>query len=468
MTDVKDTRATTLPGGAGAARGALLSLALGVSATLLVVACAEDIGPKLGEPPVLTTPCHQAACDPVTARCAEVPVADGASCDDHDACTENDHCVAGTCIATQTSCDDGNLCTDDRCDAALGCVTTPNTAPCDDGDHCTTGDVCAAGACTGPGVLACADTDTCTDDRCDPAVGCVNAPKAGLQAMCGALGVQCPAGFVCKDDATCASCDGSELYVPQGRFWMGCNASVDGACAVDETPQHRVVVPAFAIQRTEVTASAYRLCVEAGACERPSEAAGGYGTYDPPERAEHPVTPVNWYQAGDYCAWLDHDGADPWRLCTEAEWEKAARGSCAQHCDRADDDSCCQAAMPTYPWGDDAASCEWAIMDDGGNGCGTGITWPVASRPGAASAYGVLDLAGNVWEWVQDCWHASYKDAPADGSAWNEAACLGDSRVIRGGSFGLGAGDQRASERTYFSGDEAYDYFGFRCCRTLR
>ena len=412
------------------------------AATLCLAGCAEELGPTTLVAPVTATPCHQMACDDVAGTCVEVPVVDGAACDDGDACTSGDRCVAGACVTTPVVCDDANACTTDRCDTALGCVFAATTDPCDDGD-------------------------ACTDDRCDPAVGCVAPPRAGLAGYCDRLGQRCPAGFVCNAGQWCESCDGGELFVPAGRFWMGCNDASDPACSADELPQHRVVVDAFAIQRTEVTADAYRACVEGGGCSVPTTAAGPYGTYGVPEKSDHPVTPVTWYQARDFCAWLDAPSDRPWRLCAEAEWEKAARGSCAVYCDRADDDACCRAAMPVWPWGDEAATCELAIMDDGGNGCGTGVTWPVASRPDVPSAYGVLDLAGNVWEWVQDCWHPDYEDAPADGSAWEGASCGPGGRVIRGGSFGLSASELRASERFFISPDVAYDYYGFRCCRSV-
>ena len=441
--------------------------ALVLSSLPVVAGCTEALGPPALEVPEPTLPCHEVACDPVAQRCVEVPVVDGTTCDDGDACTERDRCVAGVCVSDAVSCDDDNGCTEDSCDAVEGCVHGFTTAACDDGDACTEGDVCQSGACVGL-PFSCDDDEICTADACDPDVGCVNAPLPGLMGACGPLGQPCPEGFVCKDGATCESCAGDELFVPAGRFWMGCNAAIDGSCAADELPQHRVVVDAFAIQRTEVTAEAYAVCVDAGPCSEPTGAAETYGTYGVPEKADHPVTPVSWYQARGYCAWLPTDGPSPWRLCTEAEWEKAARGSCAQRCERADDDACCRVAMPLWPWGDEPASCERAIMDDGGNGCGTGVTWPVASRPDAASAFGALDMAGNVWEWVQDCWHPSYEDAPSDGLAWEEAAgCESGARVIRGGSFGLTGPELRASERYFIAPDVAYDYYGFRCCRSL-
>lgn len=445
------------------------ALALGVVVALGGAACTADGGPPRQEPPVVTAPCHEAVCDPITGVCAETAVADGTACDDGDACTSGDRCMAGSCIRSPVVCDDGNSCTDDSCNSTSGCVFTVNSVTCDDGNACTTGDVCAEGVCTGAAV-ACDDGELCTDDSCDPARGCVYAPRPGLEAPCGGLGVQCPVGFVCQDDALCVSCDGSEHYVPQGRFWMGCNIASDPSCPADEKPEHRVVTGAYVIQPTEVTAGAYAECVVAGGCGEPRATEPAYATYGIEGREENPVTAVTWHDAADYCGWLGADEGKPWRLCTEAEWEKAARGSCAQYCERQDDDACCRAAMPTYPWGDEVATCDRAVMDEGDvgqNGCGSGATSAVGSKPLGVSAFGLLDMAGNVWEWVADCWHADFEDAPKDGSAWVDATCPGDMRVIRGGSFGLGAEDLRATSRTFYRADEAYDFFGFRCCRTI-
>jgi formylglycine-generating enzyme required for sulfatase activity len=437
--------------------------------TLVVGACTADSGPPKLEPPLVTTVCREAVCDPISGLCSEAIVRDGTLCVDGNACTKNDRCISGACLSEPVLCDDRNPCTDDACDPERGCVSTDNTAPCDDGNACTRADTCGEGTCSGVEVT-CDDGDLCTDDRCDPVVGCAFDPRPGLEAPCAGLGVQCPVGFVCTEDSLCVSCDGRQHFVPSGRFWMGCDDVSDPTCPPDEKPVHRVVTDAYVIQPTEVTAEAYAACVEAGACREPRPTEPAYATYGIEGREQHPVTAVTWFDASDYCGWLGSDEGQPWRLCTEAEWEKAARGACVQYCERADDDECCRLAMPTFPWGGEAATCERAVMDEGdvgNNGCGTGVTGPVASKPEGLSKFGLYDMAGNVWEWVADCWHPDFEDAPTNGSAWLEDRCVGDMRVIRGGSFGLGAFDLRATSRTYYRADEAYDFFGFRCCRSI-
>ena len=115
--------------------------------------------------------------------------------------------------------------------------------------------------------------------------------------------------------------------------------------------------------------------------------------------------------------------------------------------------------MQKYPWGDAAATCERAVMADGGDGCGKGATWPVCSKPAGNTAQGVCDMAGNVWEWVQDTYHDSYTDAPADGRAWEAG---GSNRVYRGGSWWNGATWTRAAYRGRVDPSRASGNLGFR------
>jgi len=161
------------------------------------------------------------------------------------------------------------------------------------------------------------------------------------------------------------------VYVPAGEFEMG---SADGSN--DEKPEHRVYLDAFWIDKTEVTNAQYQRCVMAGACKESWYANDANSAGD-----AQPVVGVEHYMAEAYCEWV---GA---RLPTEAEWEKAARGTDGR----------------SYPWGNEEATCEYAVMKDGsGNGCGEDKTWPVGNKPLGASPYGALDMAGNVWEWVAD------------------------------------------------------------------
>ena len=159
--------------------------------------------------------CLAVACDPATGTCLEVPHLEGFLCDDADACTVNEKCGDGVCVAgVAVNCNDGNLCTDDTCDAAFGCVHTPNSAECDDGNLCTVGDACAQEACAG-GELAldCSDGDLCTEDSCDSQAGCVHESKV------------CDDGDLCTLD-TCLPSTGFCIHTVVAVSCGPCTASV--------------------------------------------------------------------------------------------------------------------------------------------------------------------------------------------------------------------------------------------------
>ena len=189
-------------------------------------------------------------------------------------------------------------------------------------------------------------------------------------------------------------------------------------------------------------------------------------------KQDRPVNYVMWDQAEAFCAWKASHTALPWRLCIEAEWEKAARGGCEKTDCNPGDDACCRPAMPTFPWGSQAPSCDSPALavfrEEGYAGCGTGTVWPVGSMPAGASPYGALDMAGNVREWVQDCFHEDYIDAPADGSAREDEPCpLFGARAVRGGSFDFESYAMRASFRMPGEPGVMPPDVGIRCCRSL-
>lgn len=214
-----------------------------------------------------------------------------------------------------------------------------------------------------------------------------------------------------------------------------------GSKEPDEGPVHQVAVKPFEMAKTPVTNKQYKACVDAGACTPPGPACEIYSSAE-----DQPVVCVTWMQAAAFSKWAGG------RLPSEAEWEYAARSA---------------GKARKYPWGDEDATCERAVVADGGYGCGREAAWPVCSKPKGNTDQGLCDMAWNVWEWVQDWYHLSYKGAPADGAAWETPR--GSSRVFRGGSWYQGGADARAASRfTQLGGNELNGYrfdLGFRPAR---
>ena len=224
------------------------------------------------------------------------------------------------------------------------------------------------------------------------------------------------------------------VYVPAGEFLMG---SVEGVGNDDEHPQHTVYLDAYWIDQTEVTNAMYEKCVTDGMCTPPSNYSSYtrdsyYGNY---EFANYPVIYMNWDQANKYCEWAGR------QLPTEAQWEKAARGTDGR----------------TYPWGNQEPTPNLANY-----GVIQGDATAVGSYTEGASPYGVLDMAGNVWEWVADWYGADYY---ASQSGWEnpQGPQAGEGRVLRGGSwyyfeYGLRSASRYWDVPTYTGSNG-----GFRC-----
>jgi len=226
------------------------------------------------------------------------------------------------------------------------------------------------------------------------------------------------------------------VLIPAGKFMMGC-APNDSSCDSDEKPYHEVYLDAYYIQKHEVTVAEYRECVSAGACTKPNT--GSYCNWGKSGRDDHPINCVDWHQAKAYCGWIGG------RLPTEAEWEKAARGTDGWK----------------YPWGDATATCEYAVMYRGGTGCGKDRTWPVCSKPRGNSPYGLCDTAGNVWEWVSDWYGENYYSSSPRSNP--KGSSSGEYRVLRGGGWLGFPRYLRASNRYWDSPSGRGDFVGFRC-----
>lgn len=203
-------------------------------------------------------------------------------------------------------------------------------------------------------------------------------------------------------------------------------------------PEHLVDVLDFELTRTEITVGQYRQCFDAGECPEPQLDEAGCN-WSGTGMDDHPVNCVSWQSAVDFCEWIGG------RLPSEAEWEFAARGE-AEH---------------SYPWGEEEATCDRAVMDGaGGFGCGQNATWAVCSRPDGDNPQGLCDMAGNVGEWVQDWFHDSYIGAPTDGSSWEYP--VGYQRVVRGGAFRYNSYQLLSAKRYHSAADVLV---GFRCAR---
>ena len=229
------------------------------------------------------------------------------------------------------------------------------------------------------------------------------------------------------------------VVVPAGEFMMGSPESEKGR-SHREGPVHRVEIrQEFAVGKYEITFLQWDACVSGGGCShRPDDVNWG--------RGDRPVISVNWKDAKEYVGWLSRITGERYRLLSESEWEYVARAG----------------TTGPFHFGSTIST------HQANYGRNLGRTSPVGSYP--ENAFGLHDVHGNVWEWVEDCWHDSYDGAPSNGSAWTSSGDCSQ-RVLRGGSWDDWPWDLRSANRggdsdRFWAGTRV-GYNGFRVARVL-
>ena len=268
----------------------------------------------------------------------------------------------------------------------------------------------------------------------------------------------------------CADCP-DLIPVPAGQFSMGTTPAAPGAAVeASESPSHIVTVSSFAIGQDAVTRGQFSAFVTAANYQSDAERLGGcFGLagenweFKPkvtwrrpgyPQDDDHPVVCITWNDANAYLKWLSTTTGKKYRLPTEAEREYAARAGTTE----------------AYWWGNSITLEQANFRDDAPAASGANkrpsrmATVPV--RQFAANAFGLYNVHGNVWEWVQDCQHNNYRSAPIDGSAWT-SNCVGKRRGARGGGWADPAAGLRSVQRTWFEPDLPSYAGGFRVARDL-
>ena len=428
-------------------------------------------------------------------------------------CTEDhDICVDGVCVCVPTCEEEGCNCGPDGCGGNCGqcsqehgemvcadlctcCIPDCDGKECgDDGCGGTCGEctsswypVCEDGICVGEDCTPDCEGKDCGDDGCGGTCGTCH---PGIQE-CIPMGLD---GWACVTKM---------VEIDGGRFWMGCrkcpgiipNYAQDWDCMENEHPYHEVDLDVYEMDLTEVTNAQYvhflntstpgnscyrRPCVYLDDWKAQIEKVDSVWLVKD-GRESHPVGNVTWFGAAAYCEWAGK------QLCTEAQWEKGARGGCELN----DGLATCDVKSRTYPWGNELPDCTYAVM----NGCvsawGTVPTQPICSTsPKGDGPYGQCDLAGNVAEWTADGYGSDFYCAdsnatlsppwtycrescswPGAPEPWKDPFCStidSSARAARGGNYGSPQNFLRVSYRAnvmapYLSNRRV----GFRCCRSL-
>ena len=225
------------------------------------------------------------------------------------------------------------------------------------------------------------------------------------------------------------------IQVPGGTFRMGGPSAL---ISPDEVPRHEVTVPSFMVSVYEVTFAEYYRFADATGRRKPNSNGWDVKT--------HPVIDVSWDDALAYTRWLSQQTGKRYRLPSEAEWEYAARAG----------------TTTSYWWGSRPEENRAHCFD-----CKSEYNTSKPAKVGTyePNPFGLYDTAGNVYEWVHDCYHSNYKDAPTDGSVWEGGDC--DVRVVRGGAYRSPANSMRAENREKFKSDKGQYNVGIRVARDL-
>ena len=228
------------------------------------------------------------------------------------------------------------------------------------------------------------------------------------------------------------------VTIPAGEFLMGSDKKKDKKAKDHETPQHRLYLPEFQIAKYPITNAQYQAFVAAAGHQAPEHWKDGVM---PKGLENHPVVHVSWYDVQEFCKWAKA------RLPSEAEWEKAARGVDGR----------------IYPWGNDSPAKDRCNFNGNVND-----TTPVDRHPKGASPYGVMEMAGNVWEWTNSLWGADFQKPqfgypynPHDGRETTDAPNT-IMRIARGGSWNRIDPDVRCAYRVYYHPWLRYNVIGFR------
>jgi formylglycine-generating enzyme required for sulfatase activity len=232
--------------------------------------------------------------------------------------------------------------------------------------------------------------------------------------------------------------DGMTLvYIPSGIFPMGSSDSDPGSFD-HEKPQHNVYLDGYWIDQTPITNYMYAACVQAGHCSPPAHPAAEKIPYDSSVMAYQPIIYVSWFDAEIYCEWAGR------RLPTEAEWEKAARGTDGR----------------LYPWGENKPHSGTANFNNT-----LGITTDVGEYPEGASPFNILDMAGNVRQWVADWYQENYYAISPDTNPLGPES--GTERVLRGGAYSDTAVNLRSATRFFHEPGSPGINRGFRCAVSI-